>query len=420
MSCCCRPAAVEPLKDELGNTYTGSKNIKGQRHGAGKLLLADGRVFAGHFKNGKANKGLLTYPNGDTFDGSISYTFLPVNGVMTWNSGPNRGCIYKGPFSPITNVPHGPRGIMVSSNQTIYDGPFHNNLKHGIGIVAYPDAHPDFVRFEGVFVNNYINGRGTMQYRDGSRYEGGFTGILDRPKRQGRGRTDYANGDYYVGGYVNDLRQGTGLSKYVAKSSNKRRKSFHGNMPPSAGQAGTDSDAAAPATGEEASSSYSGASTKSGSTSATASTRRRSFDGSVKVPAATAAAAAASSAQANKTSGRLGASAGKAAAPTLAASDSTTTAEAAAAAKKQYTYEGQWSEDKRHGRGRETLPSGGYYDGEWEDDLRHGRGEYMYPDRRLYNCVYKQGVQSGMVMKADGSVKVSKMKESRRDSCAVS
>jgi len=391
---CCRPR-VSPGQDDLGTKYVGSKNIKGQRNGAGKLTLEDGRTFSGHFKNGKAVKGLLTYPNGDTFDGAISYTFQPVNGVMTWNLGPNKGCIYKGPFSPQTHVPHGPRGIMVYPSQIIYDGPFHNSAKHGLGIVGYPDTS-EFVRFEGEFVNDSVNGQAIIEYKDGSRYSGSMIGSMDRPKRQGRGRTDDPNGDYYVGSYSNDKRQGMGVSVYLPKSSNKRRKSFNSDSATNSSGSGGDG-------GESGTSDCTEDFTPNGCTKSSGGTlspdrlRRRSFDdGSVKLPAH----------NNPKTTSK-----GVKVAPPLSQSQVPDSL-----SNKRYRYEGSWAEDKRHGRGRETLPSGGYYDGEWENDLRNGNGEYMFPDRRLYSCVYRNGVQGQMVLKADGSTKVAKY-EKRKESC---
>ena len=384
----------------MGSAYSGSKNIKGQRNGAGKLALLDGRVFSGHFKNGKAVKGLLAYPNGDSFEGTVTYEFYPANGVFTWvAAGPNRGCIYRGPFSTFTHMPHGSRGVMVYPNQTIYDGPFSNGKKHGIGIVAYPESSSRFLRFEGTFVNNVLNGQGSMEYKDGSKSVGNFTGFMDNPVRQGRGRTDDPNGDWYSGNYSEDKRQGVGTSRYQPKSSNKRRKSFSGDVSNI-----TDVEGATSSSADE-SSFPSGASAKESSGAAKESLRRRSFDSdSVKVSSAP---------LATKTK--------PAPSPSKAAEAATLAVTADTLANKQYMYHGQWAEDKRHGKGRETLPSGGYYDGEWENDLRHGEGEYMFPDRRLYVCSFRNGVKVAMRMKADGNTKVSTKADQRnKESCKIS
>lgn len=45
------------------------------------------------------------------------------------------------------------------------------------------------------------------------------------------------------------------------------------------------------------------------------------------------------------------------------------------------TYEGQWKEDKQHGKGVETWPDGARYDGMYFDGKKHGRGRLEFVDR---------------------------------------
>ena len=45
------------------------------------------------------------------------------------------------------------------------------------------------------------------------------------------------------------------------------------------------------------------------------------------------------------------------------------------------TYEGQWKEDKQHGKGVETWPDGARYDGLYFDGKKHGRGRLEFVDR---------------------------------------
>ena len=47
------------------------------------------------------------------------------------------------------------------------------------------------------------------------------------------------------------------------------------------------------------------------------------------------------------------------------------------------TYEGDWQNDKKHGKGRYVYYSTDeYYDGDWREGERHGKGEagYAYGD----------------------------------------
>jgi hypothetical protein len=48
------------------------------------------------------------------------------------------------------------------------------------------------------------------------------------------------------------------------------------------------------------------------------------------------------------------------------------------------TYEGDWKNDKRHGKGKVTYVSDGRisesYDGDWFEGRMHGQGSYIYAD----------------------------------------
>eukprot|EP00927_Polykrikos_kofoidii_P013195 TRINITY_DN15724_c0_g1_i2.p1 TRINITY_DN15724_c0_g1~~TRINITY_DN15724_c0_g1_i2.p1 ORF type:complete len:198 (-),score=20.64 TRINITY_DN15724_c0_g1_i2:167-760(-) len=84
-------------------------------------------------------------------------------------------------------------------------------------------------------------------------------------------------------------------------------------------------------------------------------------------------------------------------------------------------YTGQWTEDQRHGQGRQTWEDGrifegefrdgrlhGYgrmewhtpsglmvYEGEYEHDLKHGSGRYLWPDGRSYVGDWRGGLRHG-------------------------
>ena len=402
MSCLCsrKVSPLVPVEKE----YVGSKNIKGQRHGKGRLTLQDGRVFTGHFKAGKALSGSIAYPNGDTFDGTISYSFLPVQGVFSWAAGPRAGCIYKGPHKE--GQPHGPRGIYVFANQTIYDGPFEGGHPHGQGIVKFSlDAPGD--TFDGTMVKGAIDGPGKLVYKDGAVYCGRVLGTAPEQgslvRRQGQGTLTSVNGDVYTGGFLDDKRQGWGVflssrgsgSGGAMGGGSARRRSFDASGTERAAAPPLQLPAAPTATGPSPSPSSS-------------SSRRRSFDGApsgkysgtaVANNASTAITSTNSSSDISSSSGSSSGGSSNAKTP-------------------QYRYEGSWHDDRRHGRGRETQPRGGYYDGGWEADVRHGAGMYLYPDGRLYSIRYNLGEVSEMKMEADGSSKVAKA-EKRKESCGM-
>jgi hypothetical protein len=41
-------------------------------------------------------------------------------------------------------------------------------------------------------------------------------------------------------------------------------------------------------------------------------------------------------------------------------------------------YDGEWKDDKKHGKGVYVYEEGSKYDGEWKDDKKHGKGVMVY------------------------------------------
>ena len=58
-------------------------------------------------------------------------------------------------------------------------------------------------------------------------------------------------------------------------------------------------------------------------------------------------------------------------------------------------YTGDWKGNKRHGKGTFVYADGGKYVGDWEDDKRHGNGENTWADSRQYVGAWKNNRQHG-------------------------
>ena len=56
------------------------------------------------------------------------------------------------------------------------------------------------------------------------------------------------------------------------------------------------------------------------------------------------------------------------------------------------SYEGDWKHDKRHGKGYRKYANG-YYDGEWKDDKRNGKGTIKFADGESYEGEWKDNKQ---------------------------
>jgi len=53
------------------------------------------------------------------------------------------------------------------------------------------------------------------------------------------------------------------------------------------------------------------------------------------------------------------------------------------------TYEGEFNNDKFHGKGYFTSPDGHTYEGEFNNDKFHGQGTLTYPDGAFYIGAFK-------------------------------
>jgi hypothetical protein len=76
------------------------------------------------------------------------------------------------------------------------------------------------------------------------------------------------------------------------------------------------------------------------------------------------------------------------------------------------TFDGEFKDGKKHGRGVLTLSSGTKYDGEWQDGKRHGWGVFKYADGATYEGEWKDRKWNGKGVftyasgdKYDGEVK---------------
>ena len=59
------------------------------------------------------------------------------------------------------------------------------------------------------------------------------------------------------------------------------------------------------------------------------------------------------------------------------------------------TYEGSWSQGKKHGTGKMTYRNGDIYDGSWENDMKHGHGVYTWSNGCMYDGDYKNDKRNG-------------------------
>lgn len=58
-------------------------------------------------------------------------------------------------------------------------------------------------------------------------------------------------------------------------------------------------------------------------------------------------------------------------------------------------YEGEWKDDKRHGKGTYTAANGNTYAGDWENDVRHGQGTFTWTNGNIYTGAWVNNGATG-------------------------
>lgn len=176
----------------------------GKFHGAGKESEKDGKgVYTGSFENGERH-GIGTYcrnskkaehDTGSLEDSNVEYCYSGV-----WSSG----------------VKEGEGTETVLSSDEMYIGQFHNNNRHGFGILTKsPSDKNKTVTLEGKWrAGTSVAGGGwIITFPDGNK----FMGEVDKEQQpHGKGTMLYKKGEeVYTGNFKSGLRHGEGLQVYL-------------------------------------------------------------------------------------------------------------------------------------------------------------------------------------------------------------
>ena len=120
--------------------YIGTFDKDGKMFGNGKVVMIDGRVLEGEFKEG----------------------FLLSPGKITYRD----KSVYEGELEKL--IRHG-QGVFTATNGSVYTGGFSKDEMDGQGVLVHPDGQ----KLEGTFQKGrLINGSGQLRLKDGGYYEG--------------------------------------------------------------------------------------------------------------------------------------------------------------------------------------------------------------------------------------------------------
>jgi len=281
---------------------------------------------------------------------------------------------------------HG-KGKCTFASGNYYDGDWKDDCENGKGFFSWTSGDT----FEGDFVSNKRNGKGIYRWANGNSYDGDwkdgnrtgygkyywaegdfFEGYYLNNLRHGNGRMTWKSGDVYDGAWKDDKRHGKG--RYVWGEGKWKGESYYGDWLEGA------------RTGQGKYIWKDGGSYEGGFlngklhgtgiyTYPDGRRETRTYDND----------------------------------KLISSSKSTSSNSSAPIQKKTYNngvYEGQFLNDKRHGRGKYTFQSGEVYDGEWRDGDRNGYGKCRWANGNSYEGDWKGNMRTGRgkFFWADGSV----------------
>jgi hypothetical protein len=162
----CRIWNAAPLPNE-SVTWSGGC-LGGMATGIGVAQWREGgkqgQKYSGELIAGKANgHGVLTFANGDRFDGQWEEDALEGQGTATFSNGDS----YKGEWHAGKRRGHGVY-THKGSEPYVYDGGFADDKKFGPGTLTWQTG----ARFDGMWFNDLPNGFGVLTSPDGTMVSG--------------------------------------------------------------------------------------------------------------------------------------------------------------------------------------------------------------------------------------------------------
>ena len=224
-----------------GTFYSGEwMNEKRNGEGIQKYKNDSEREFYdGSWKNDfEDGAGYLVYKNGDKYEGSFVQGLREGKGVLNFgDNNANNRLSYEGEW--LKDIISG-NGTMKWKDGSIYVGAFENNLKHGQGFYTYPaDDNEGLASYDGEWKKGLPSGFGTLIYKEkGKQYIGQwlnnykqgyglmtfgeeseilkYEGEFKGDERSGNGTMVWKNGQKYVGEWLNNEIHGCGILTYAA------------------------------------------------------------------------------------------------------------------------------------------------------------------------------------------------------------
>lgn len=185
---------------------------KGLFDGKGRMTHANGDIYQGEWKEGKAcGAGIFIDKLGSMYEGEWYNDLYHGRGTEQWDF---NKIVYTGEF--VQGQKTGQGKFEFEGNT--YEGYFIDGKFNGHGKYQFSEIGQVY---EGNFENNNMHGRGKMTWANGTYYDGEFC----EGRMEGVGKRTYENGDWYEGEWKDDMRNGQGVY-YSAKDNKELRGDF--------------------------------------------------------------------------------------------------------------------------------------------------------------------------------------------------
>ncbi|KAF7262603.1 hypothetical protein EG68_00109 [Paragonimus skrjabini miyazakii] len=160
---------------------------EGQKHGFGKLVMADGGFYTGQFEHGEITGiGTQYYANtGNTYEGKFCLGERQGQGIMRYKN----GSAYCGEW--VANARQG-QGTLFDTEGGCYCGRFWASKKTGTG--RYRN---DKIVYDGDWCEDLFDGIGKLEFSTGQTYEGCFH--AGKPHGHGTLIRAHRNAPFFVG-----------------------------------------------------------------------------------------------------------------------------------------------------------------------------------------------------------------------------
>mmetsp|Transcript_32984 Transcript_32984/g.60408 ORF Transcript_32984/g.60408 Transcript_32984/m.60408 type:complete len:475 (-) Transcript_32984:132-1556(-) len=144
-----------------------TKGLTATKEGA-PILYEDGSEYRGQLSGGGHRHGQGTWSSAESvYEGEFNQDAKHGYGVQKWAD----GCIYEGDFKQGRCDGHGRMTWMSEAGHIVYEGEYHDDLKHGHGVFTWADGRS----YDGYWKNGKRHGSAKYTFRDGTRRLGHWT-----------------------------------------------------------------------------------------------------------------------------------------------------------------------------------------------------------------------------------------------------